>query len=143
LKRIESPEGKPLESLKAGSLVIVTLEVAVPQECLFVVIDDPLPAGLEAVNPTFLIESTEEQQRLEARDESDRFRWWDGFNHIEMRDDRVLLFADSLSAGIHIHRYLARALIFGLFQTPGTKAEEMYSPEVFGRTSEQVVKIIE
>jgi len=25
---------------------------------------------------------------------------------------------------------------------PGTKAEEMYAPEVFGRSAEQVVKIV-
>jgi hypothetical protein len=58
-----------------------------------------------------------------------------------MRDDRVLLFADSLRAGIHTHRYLARALSSGVFGQPGTKAEQMYAPEVFGRSAERVVRI--
>ncbi len=61
-----------------------------------------------------------------------------GFNHVEMRDDRVLLFADSLRAGIHTHRYLARALSSGVFGQPGTKAEQMYAPEVFGRSAERI-----
>jgi len=52
------------------------------------------------------------------------------------------LFSDSLSAGIHTHRYLARALTPGQFTLPGTKAEEMYAPEVFGRSAEKAVKII-
>lgn len=140
-KEILSLEEKPLESIKAGSLVIVKLKIIVPRESLFVVVDDPLPAGFEAVNPTFLTESQEDQLRLEQLERRKRRIWWRGFNHIEMHDDRVLLFADSLGPGIHTHTYLARALTFGTFQTPGTKVEEMYSPEVFGRSEEQTIKI--
>lgn len=139
-KTISDFEGRPLETIKAGDLVIVTLQVITPQERLYVVLEDPLPAGLEAVNPNFVIESLEQQRRLEAFSDQKQW-WWRGFNHIEMHDDRVLLFADSLRAGIHTHRYLARALTFGSFQTPGTKAEEMYAPEVFGRSREMVIHI--
>ena len=141
-KKIESLDGKPLETVKAGSLVLVTLEIALPQEGLFVVVNDPLPAGFEAVNLEFLTESQEQQRKLEEQGQDRLKRWWEGFTHVEMHDDRVLLFADSLRAGIHTHRYLARALSYGEFQTPGTFAEEMYSPEVFGRSSEIVVKIV-
>jgi uncharacterized protein YfaS (alpha-2-macroglobulin family) len=141
-KKIETLDGKPLDAVKAGSLVMVTLQVAVPQTSLYVVVDDPLPAGFEAVNPTFLTESEEQQRRLEEMEGNEGRWWWQGFNHIEMHDNRVLLFADSLDPGIHTHRYLARALTFGTFQTPGTKVEEMYTPEVFGRSSEITVKII-
>jgi uncharacterized protein YfaS (alpha-2-macroglobulin family) len=58
-----------------------------------------------------------------------------------MHDDRVLLFADYLTPGIHTHRYLTRALTFGDFHAPGTKIEEMYSPEVFGRSPELDISI--
>ncbi len=140
-KELLSLEGKPLESIKAGSLVVVRLRIVVPRESLFVVVNDPLPAGFEAVNPTFVTESEEQQRSLLQLEREQRRRWWEGFNHIEMHDDRVLLFADSLSPGIHTHTYLARALSFGTFQTPGTKVEEMYSPEVFGRGEELTVEI--
>jgi uncharacterized protein YfaS (alpha-2-macroglobulin family) len=141
-KEITSMDGSPLSSIKAGSLVVVSLQIIVPRETLFIVVNDPLPAGLEAVNPTFLTES-EEQQRRMSQLESERQgpRWWRGFNHIEMHDDRILLFADSLLPGIHTHRYLARALTPGFFQAPGTKIEEMYSPEVFGRSSELTIEV--
>ena len=138
-KKIESLDGNPLESIKAGTLVVVTLQVVVPKESLFIVVNDPLPAGFEAVNVGFLTESEEQQRKLDGEDEGS---WWQGFNHIEMHDNRVLLFADSLSAGIHTYRYLARALAFGQFTLPGTKAEQMYAPEVFGRSTEQTVKIV-
>jgi uncharacterized protein YfaS (alpha-2-macroglobulin family) len=104
------------------------------------VVDDPLPAGFEAVNPAFATES-EEAGRALLRAAGEGRSWWEGFNHFELRDDRALLFADSLTAGGHTHRYLVRALVPGRFLAPGTKAEEMYAPEVFGRGPEAVVRI--
>ncbi|MGQ9671702.1 MAG: alpha-2-macroglobulin family protein [Candidatus Aminicenantales bacterium] len=146
VKRIEPLNFKTTgQGIKAGSLVVVTIEIAVPQESLYVVVEDPLPAGFEAVNPTFLTESEEAERRLEeirAGAESPARRWWRGFNHVEMHDDRVVLFADSLGPGLHTHRYLARALSFGTFVLPGTRANEMYSPEVFGRSPEALVKVV-
>ncbi len=142
IKRLETPEGKPLGEIKAGSLVMVTVDVVLPQERLFVVVDDPLPAGFEAVNPRFLTESEERQRALDQREEGDEERWWEGFGHVEMRDDRVLLFAESLTAGLHTRRYLARARTFGTFLLPGTQVSEMYAPEVFGRASENTVTIV-
>jgi uncharacterized protein YfaS (alpha-2-macroglobulin family) len=141
MKRVESQDGRPLAAVAPGTLVVVTLEVAVPRETLFVVVDDPLPAGLEAVNPDFLTESEEALRKLEAMSRGSSAPWWEGFNHVEIRDDRVLLFADSLRPGIHVHRYLARALSIGSFGQPGTKAEQMYAPEVFGRSAEGVFRI--
>jgi uncharacterized protein YfaS (alpha-2-macroglobulin family) len=142
IKRLETPDGKPLGEIRAGSLVMVTVDVVLPQERLFVVVDDPLPAGFEAVNPGFLTESEERQRALDRREEGDGERWWEGFGHVEMRDDRVLLFAESLTAGLHTRRYLARARTFGTFLLPGTWVSEMYAPEVFGRGSEGSVTIV-
>jgi uncharacterized protein YfaS (alpha-2-macroglobulin family) len=144
VKNITALDGKPLDSIQAGTLAVVTLQVILPRESLFVVVNDPLPAGFEAVNPVFQTESEERQRQLEEMTGSNgRRRWWQGFNHIEMFDDRVLLFADSLTPGIHTHRYLVRALTYGTFSAPGTKIEEMYEPEVFGRSGETTIKIVE
>ncbi|MDD8026377.1 MAG: alpha-2-macroglobulin family protein [Acidobacteriota bacterium] len=144
-KTLTGLDGKPLADIKAGQIVLVTLEVLAPKESLFVVVDDPLPAGFEAVDPSFETESREQNLQLEtiARSEGEGgwWRWW-GFNHIEIRDDRVLLFADSLPVGVHKHRYLARALTPGTFALPGSKAEMMYAPESFGRSGERTVKIV-
>jgi uncharacterized protein YfaS (alpha-2-macroglobulin family) len=142
VKEITTLDGKPLDSIKAGTLAVVSLQVILPQESLYVVLEDPLPAGFEAVNPTFLTESEEKKRQLERLSESRAQRWWQGFSHTEMHDDRVLLFANSLEPGIHTHRYLVRALSPGTFYVPGTKIEEMYAPEVFARSGELTVKII-
>ena len=141
-KTISGLGGAPLTTVKAGSLVVVTLEIAVPKESLFVVVDDPLPAGFEAVNANFKTESEERQLELWALESRDDRPWWDGFGHVELHDNRVLLFADSLRAGVHTYRYLARALTFGDFSAPGVKVEQMYAPEVYGRSAEQTLKIV-
>jgi uncharacterized protein YfaS (alpha-2-macroglobulin family) len=144
IKTIQTLGGQSLEMVKAGTIVVVNLEVVVTQESPFVVVEDPLPAGFEAVNLSLQTESQEQQVQLEeAESASEETSWWlEEFNHVEMHDDRVLLFADSLAPGIHTFRYMARALNFGEYVCPGTKAEQMYAPEVFGRSVERMVKII-
>lgn len=142
VKSVRTLDGKPAADVKGGSLVVVTVEVALPQESHYIVVDDPLPAGLEAVDSSFLTESEEERRRMEEGGGDDDGPFGLGFNHVELRDDRVLLFADWLPAGVHRHRYLARALSYGTFRMPGSKAEEMYAPEVFGRSPEREVRVV-
>ncbi|MGQ9472236.1 MAG: alpha-2-macroglobulin family protein [Candidatus Aminicenantales bacterium] len=130
--------------IKAGSLAVVTLEIAVPQESMYVVVNDPLPAGFEAINPAFQTESEEAQRQLAAQFETELQRrrvWWSGFDYVERHDDRVLFFANWLPPGVYVHRYLVGALNRGIYGVPGTKVEQMYSPEVFGRAPEITVKI--
>ena len=103
----------------AGSLVRISLSVVTNQERHFVVVDDPLPAGFEAVNSSFLTTASnlDDDTRRQERN------WWEfnPFDHKEMKDDRVLLFADYLPAGIHSFTYLARATSYGTFQMqPGS-----------------------
>src|SRR5690606_18691507 len=103
------------------------------------VIDDPLPAGLEAVDTRLATTSAHLDVDAVRRRPSDHDRAAGtaeetGWYRREVRDDRVLFFADRLAAGVHRYRYLARATAHGAFVVPPTRAEEMYAPEVFGRT---------
>ena len=54
---------------------------------------------------------------------------------------RVLFFVDAMAAGVYRYRYLARATAMGTFVSPPAKAEEMYAPEVFGRTAATTIRI--
>ena len=47
---------------------------------------------------------------------------------------RVQLFADQVMPGVHTYVYLARATTIGSFVAAPTHVEQMYEPEVFGRT---------
>jgi uncharacterized protein YfaS (alpha-2-macroglobulin family) len=83
-----------------------------------------------------------------ARDASlsstDTAGWWferAGFDHVEKHDDRVTLFATRLSAGRHEFSYLVRATTTGTFRAAGTVAEQMYAPEVQGRTDPATIEV--
>ena len=69
-------------------------------------------------------------------------RWrYGGFDHVERHDDRVQLFATRLSEGPHEFSYIVRATTAGTFRTAPARAEEMYEPEVFGRTATAVIEV--
>jgi uncharacterized protein YfaS (alpha-2-macroglobulin family) len=53
----------------------------------------------------------------------------------------VLLFATRLSEGTHEFSYIVRATTSGTFRTAPTHAEEMYEPEVFGRTATATIEV--
>jgi alpha-2-macroglobulin len=135
-----SGEMKGDSTFDAGSSFKVTLTVIVPQERNFVVVDDPLPAGFEAVNLNYQTSSSELGRELGESQRNDEY-WWGGFNHVEQKDDRVLLFADALFAGVHTYSYIVRATTYGKFSMPATYAEQMYEPDVFGRTTTKTIVV--
>ncbi|MCM2257002.1 MAG: MG2 domain-containing protein [Vicinamibacteria bacterium] len=141
----EGPEpATPLRSFAAGDLVKVTLTLDLPQERRYVAVADPLPAGFEAVDSWFQT-TARDLVRAEA-DENEETDWREawrkgGFDHVERHDDRVQLFATRLAAGKHTFTYLARATTAGTFRVGPARAEEMYAPEVFGRSASDTVTV--
>ena len=141
------PKPTPGMSYQAGDLVRVTLTFRVPKERRFVAVTDPLPAGFEAVeswfNTTTDTLAASEQQDAQRSRGSEWVPWWmlSGFDHAERHDDRVQLFATRLHEGTHVYSYVARATTAGTFRTAPTHAEEMYTPEIFGRTTSAVIEV--
>jgi len=146
--------GEPIVSVKAGELVRVRLRVTVPSERHFVVLDDPLPAGLEPVDLSLRTVSPyggEEAVTGESLREQG-IGWaygawdagiWSPFDHKELRDDRVVYSATVLWPGTHSATYLARATTVGTFLYPPTHAEEMYNPGVNGRSAGGEFTVVE
>ncbi|MEO0082276.1 MAG: alpha-2-macroglobulin family protein [candidate division WOR-3 bacterium] len=134
------PLGKGSDFMR-GEQYLVTLRVYTPQDRLYVVVDDPLPAGLEIVNTSFETEQQKSARLPEQMQEETGFYLWGDFDHEEKYEDRYVLFATYLRQGLHTKTYLVKALTRGHFFMPATKVEEMYSPEVFGRTGQQWVDI--
>jgi uncharacterized protein YfaS (alpha-2-macroglobulin family) len=133
------------KTFKAGDLIKVTLRVRNTKERIFVAVTDPIPAGTEPVESWFATTATDlaEAQAKNDREGDDWMSWWEhgGFDHVERHDDRVTLFATRLSEGMHEFTYMVRATTAGTFITAPTSAEEMYEPEVFGRTASEVVEV--
>ena len=69
--------------------------------------------------------------------------FWSPFNYTEQHDDRVTLFADHLPPGVHVASFVARATTPGEFVLKPAKAEEMYTPEVFGRSEGGTFKVVD
>ncbi|HTO72970.1 MAG TPA: alpha-2-macroglobulin family protein, partial [Gemmatimonadales bacterium] len=148
-------DAKPITSITEGELVRVRLRVTVTADRDFVVLDDALPAGLEAIDLSLRTEGslpgpgTGDRERLRyGNGESDEEEgygsywyygywdggWWSPFDHRELRDDRVVYFATVLWKGTYSVSYVARATTPGVFVRPPAQAEEMYNPAVHGRS---------
>jgi uncharacterized protein YfaS (alpha-2-macroglobulin family) len=137
---------KPASTVfKAGDLVRVTLTLVLTKERRWVAVTDPLPAGFEPVESWFATSAAALTKHQDDQGDvaDDWFAWWQrgGFDHVERYDDRVQLFATRLSEGRHQFTYIVRATTSGVFRTAPAHAEEMYEPEVFGRTQTTVVTV--
>ena len=144
--RSYAPKEGPADrtTYQAGELVEVTLTVRNTKERRFVAVTDPLPAGFEPVESWFATTARDlAQEQQETESETQDWRWWDrgGFDHVERHDDRVELFATRLSEGDHTFTYVVRATTAGTFRTAPAHAQEMYEPEVFGRTATAIVTV--
>ena len=119
--------------IKAGARVRVKLQMVADNRRYHVALVDPLPAGLEIVNPNTAVSGNIPTDPNETRPS---YWWWWGnwYEHQNMRDERAEAFTPLLWDGVYNYSYVARATTPGTFVAPPAKAEEMYSPEVFGRT---------
>ena len=142
---VENGTRPETQSFAAGDLVRVTLRFHLTKERRYVAVTDPLPAGFEPVESWFATTAAALVQPAPVdRDTDAGWRsWWarGGFDHVERHDDRVLLFATRLSEGRHEFTYVARATTAGTFRTAPARAEEMYQPEIFGRTGTVVITV--
>jgi len=128
--------------VKAGARVRVTVTMTAPSRRLHVALVDPLPAGFEPVNPE-LLGAREAPPEGGARPVD--FGWWwrlYWYEHQNLRDDRAEAFTSLLRAGTYTYSYLARATTPGQFVVPPPRAEEMYSPETFGRGKTERVEVV-
>lgn len=130
----------PLEAgvaVEHGELIAVEIKVLAPTQRRFVAIDDPLPAGLEAID----LSLDNAQRSLGATTDVSADGYAQAWHRAELRDDRVLYFIDDMPPGVYRYRYLARATTRGQFIVPPTFAKEMYQEEVYGRTGARSLQV--
>lgn len=124
----------PVSEAARGDILLARLTIVVPNDLHYAIIDDPLPAGLEAVDQT--LETSPQQlapDRYEYEDVWQRGWGWWYFDHAELRDERIVLSTDYLPAGTYVYTYLVRASTPGEFRVIPPTAQEFYFPEVYGR----------
>jgi uncharacterized protein YfaS (alpha-2-macroglobulin family) len=135
-KTVKNTDGTDV--IRVGDLVKVTLNLEIQGLAQrYIVLEDPLPAGLVAVNSAL---KTEEPTPEEKEQDYD-YLTPDGLvrfypSHFEIRDDRVLAFRDQVYPGTFRFDYYARAVCEGDFIMPPTQAAAMYNPGVQGYTAQ-------
>lgn len=131
--------GNPVDQPVLNGLIEVRLTIIAPHDLYYVVIEDALPAGCEAIDPSLNISRrVDEYAGLAPVGEpvSDEPAWrqhWPA--HTEFRDERVALFATSLQRGTYEYVYTMRCSAAGRYNVLPTLAYEMYSPDVMGRSA--------
>lgn len=133
---------QPITQARVGDLITVRLTIIAPNDLHYVVIEDPIPAGTEGVNPAL---STEQQIGTQPGLESDPLSygwgwWW--FSNIEFRDEKVALYATYLPAGTYEYQYSIRAGLAGVYNVIPAAGQEFYFPEVYGRSAGSTFTIL-
>ncbi len=142
----------PME-LKTGDLVRVDLYLSLPAPRYFVVVDDPVPGGLEPVNRDLATASQVDADKAEGQYAGGSFwfsheDWRDygidfwSFYHKELRHHAARFFADYLPAGNYHLSYVAQAIAPGEFSVMPAHTEQMYEPEVYGNSVPAVLKVV-
>lgn len=139
VKTIENTDGG--KKIKVGDLVKVRVRLETGQSLVrYVALDDPLPAGLVAVNTALRSEepvgggSLGRSSEFEYRHRNDDGSYNFAPHFFEIRDDRVRAFRNTLWSGVYEFSYYARAVCAGEFVLPQTKVELMYRPDIRGLT---------
>ncbi|MBU0577836.1 Ig-like domain-containing protein [Patescibacteria group bacterium] len=131
-------DGSKVTEMNAGNLYYGKLHLIVPEDMSYVVVEDNLPAGIKAL--AFSPELTDESRQYQIEDLADRygFTWINNplwyFDENVIEDDRLLLYAEYLPAGVYEIDYLLQAGIPGKYNHLPASIRQMYNPEVYGRT---------
>ena len=120
-----APAPRPTTSLRSGEAVLVRLAITSPREYEYVIVEDPIPAGCEVA----------EQGDLEPEEWD---HWW---SDVDVRDEKVAIFARRLPAGKSSIEYHLRPQIPGDYHVMPTEIYSMYNPDLRGSSAETRVSL--
>jgi alpha-2-macroglobulin len=120
-------------SVPPGQVYDIGLEIIADHPVDHVIINDPLPAGFEAVDTSFQTATSYFQPQQDS--------WAIGYQKIYK--DKVVAYSDRLDAGVYTMHYLVRSVTPGTFEYPGAEVYLQYAPEEFGRCASSVVEVKE
>jgi uncharacterized protein YfaS (alpha-2-macroglobulin family) len=118
-----------------GDVLEAVVDIVAPDNLHYLVVEDPLPAGLEAIDTSLRTTSVTAQgpeMGLTGESADQRPGWWTPTD-VELRDEKTGLFATELAPGSYRFTYQVRATLPGEFLTLPPTGYQMYFPEVWGR----------
>ncbi len=136
---------EPITQIQAGQRVRVELTIVAPNDLLYAVVEDPIPAGAEAIDPGLETSASGFGSQTTRTDTDYRWGYWGWwyFNRIEYRDEKVIFMSNFLPAGTYQYTYYLQTNIPGEYQVPPTFAREAFFAEVNGRADGMLFTISE
>jgi uncharacterized protein YfaS (alpha-2-macroglobulin family) len=133
---------EPVSSAAVGERVEVRLTVIAPDDQYFVIVEDYLPAGMEAINPRLETSAqTGTAPELNPLDPLARGWGWWLFDSIQFRTQKVVLSASYLPRGTYEFVYSMRATVPGVYNVIPATAREQYFPDIYGRSAGQTFTV--
>jgi hypothetical protein len=140
---------------RVGELLRVELALVATRDLYYLRLEDMLPAGAEAVDSglatTSIFAPAPQLESLPPKFEDGPVPalgfpgphwWWNWWSRSELRDERVVLFADTLGKGSYQYSYTLRLTQPGTFNVIPTVAQESYFPEVYGRGDGSLFEVL-
>jgi uncharacterized protein YfaS (alpha-2-macroglobulin family) len=138
---IDAATGNQVTQIKEGELVKVRVTVNVPSTAFYILIEDPLPGGLVALNEKLAL--TSHEVSVDPYAEA-RYYWRSlGYNYKEIYPEKVVFFITELESGSHTFEYFARAVTSGEFIAMPTHLSAMYDETFFGYGDQTILEISE
>jgi hypothetical protein len=133
---LDGETGQPLTTIEPGQLVQIRLTVKLPDSGSYIIIEDHLPGGLEALN-----EGLATTSHVGDAYNGPTYRWQQlGYNYKEVFGDRVSFFVTEMDPRPLTISYYARATQAGSFTAMPTEVYAMYDAALWGRSaSNQIV----
>lgn len=120
-RRYLDETGQPLETIEPGQLVQIGLTVDLPDQGSYIIIEDHLPGGLEALN-----EGLNTTSHVANAYNNAQYRWQQlGYNYKEVHGDRVSFFITEMDPRPLTITYYARATQSGSFTAMPTEVYAM------------------
>ncbi|MEP7286051.1 MAG: Ig-like domain-containing protein [Chloroflexota bacterium] len=140
---MSDPDHTPITQAKVGDAIRVTLNIIAPNDLNYLVINDPIPAGTEGVNPDLATTGTIGQPpdlHLDDPLAKGWGYWW--FSNTELRFDRTVLYASFLPKGSYQFTYTVQANLAGQYRVIPTTGQEVYFPETYARSASAIFTVL-
>ncbi|MGE3191759.1 MAG: hypothetical protein AB7N90_18885, partial [Vicinamibacterales bacterium] len=114
--------------VRPGDVLTVRLTVAGSPDWRYLILEDPLPAGVESIQDTTAYP-------LERPAD-----WWWG-SRVEYRDSRTVFFQDRFDQGRYEYVYLVKVIAAGVFRAVPAQIAPMYVPGVTASSEPATVTV--
>lgn len=108
---MNEPASGPRSSFRVGETILVRVRVKSSQPLRYFMLEDPIPSGFEVV------------------DRGEPLEWSYWWSALEVRDDRVATFLDTLPTKEQVIEYYLRPELPGSYRCLPPRLSDMYAPE--------------